>query len=573
MSRRKSPGAVDGASIDQQDDAVPDRDAADASERERGFLAKCFSPTSPYISVLVFGTIVKLLLIPAYSSTDFEVHRNWLALTRALPLGRWYTEATSQWTLDYPPFFAWFEWALAKIAEAVSAAGTRFGRPLDASIFGISAEPLMSWDILLFQRLTVIATDVVYWTAVVRLFTNPSLFPGISTLHSQIMVGIAFLNPGLLMVDHIHFQYNGFLFGILCWSIAMVAEGRELVAAALFAALLNFKHIYLYIAPAYFVYLLRGYCFRKDARTGRESFDLVRLVALGLVVISVFALSFAPFALIAVRDREPKSSVTEAVTGALGAIAGRLFPFKRGLVHAYWAGNFWALYVFLDRVLAFGGKLLGFPIDMSSAQSATRGLVEDVSFAVLKDVRPGPAALLTLLAQIPSLVVLWRKPTRDQFINALILCAYSSFLFGWHVHEKAVLLMTIPFTLIASRSATYTRLYMILSLAGYYGLFPLLFGGMEWPLKWSVFSLWTVLSGHGLRYMWVSSRLLLTETLPGIYYSRTFFIVAFVLPVLQFAVDRGKRFEFLDNMVTSVWCAAGIVLSWIGMYATVLSGA
>jgi hypothetical protein len=35
--------------------------------------------------------------------------------------------------------------------------------------------------------------------------------------------------------------------------------------------LLNFKHIYLYMAPAYFVYLLKAYCFvAKSGETGKR---------------------------------------------------------------------------------------------------------------------------------------------------------------------------------------------------------------------------------------------------------------------------------------------------------------
>jgi len=37
----------------------------------------------------------------------------------------------------------------------------------------------------------------------------------------RIISASLFLHPGFLIVDHIHFQYNGFMYGILLWSLLM----------------------------------------------------------------------------------------------------------------------------------------------------------------------------------------------------------------------------------------------------------------------------------------------------------------------------------------------------------------
>jgi alpha-1,3-glucosyltransferase len=59
------------------------------------------------------------------------------------------------------------------------------------------------------------------------------------------------------------------------------------------------------------------------------------IASVAMAIGSVFAAAWGPFVL----------------NGTWSHALGRLFPFGRGLVHAYWAANAWSFYCALDKLL------------------------------------------------------------------------------------------------------------------------------------------------------------------------------------------------------------------------------
>ncbi|XP_035891146.1 probable dolichyl pyrophosphate Glc1Man9GlcNAc2 alpha-1,3-glucosyltransferase [Anopheles stephensi] len=478
-----------------------------------------------HIFLLVSG--VKLLFIPAYRSTDFEVHRNWLAITHSLPLSRWYYEKTSEWTLDYPPFFAYFEWLLSLVAKSFDP------RMLDVKNLNYASE-----QTIVFQRFSVIVTDVIYALGVRRCLR--ALTTGTpNTASRSILIGGALLlgNAGLLMVDHIHFQYNGFLFGVLLLSIGALMENRPLQAALLFAALLNLKHIFMYVAPVYMVYLLRFYCLR-DFTIGQA---VGRLIKLGTIVLGICLLSFGPF-----YEHIPQ-------------VLSRLFPFTRGLTHAYWAPNFWALYNTADKALAVAlGKV--------AKGSSTGGLVQTFEHTVLPSITPAVTFALTGVFMVPILLKLWTlKSTASHvalgrsFVRAIVLCGCTSFLFGWHVHEKAILMVLIPLTLLAIGNQNDARWTIFLGVVAHYSLFPLLFKPELTLVKISLHAVYTGLSVVLLKLLHRGQFFRTVEFL----YLAGFPVLCAYENVVHDAIGLGERLPFLPLLLTSVYCAVGVLYFWV----------
>lgn len=185
------------------------------------------------------------MFIFASFSTDFEVHRNWLAITHSLPIKQWYyDESSPNSTLDYPPLFALFEYLMSRIL-ALALAFLRMYNPQHAYVTVLSTMldvkngvGYASMDAIWIHRATVILSDIVLYCALERfkkmwmqIYKNESL--------SAYFTLSIFCAPGLIMVDRmlkflvynlpvdVHFQYNGFLFGVFVYSLCYVQEVRN----------------------------------------------------------------------------------------------------------------------------------------------------------------------------------------------------------------------------------------------------------------------------------------------------------------------------------------------------------
>lgn len=220
-------------------------------------------------------------------------------------------------------------------------------------------------------------------------------------------------------------------------------------------------------------------------------------------------------------------------------------------------------------------------MDQTALNSVTRGLVGDSSFAVLPNVSPRATFVMTLIFQtvgdsvhMPqritdhqqlSLTKLFFQPTWDTFIGAVTLCGYASFLFGWHVHEKAILLIIIPFSLLALKDRRYLGAFRPLAVAGHVSLFPLLFTAAEFPVKTVYTVMWLVL------FLLVFDRLAPVSSHPRVFlldrFSLLYITVSIPLIIycsLMHEVVFGKKYEFIPLMFTSTYSAIGVVGSWIG---------
>lgn len=174
---------------------------------------------------------------------DFEAQRHWLEVTTALPIGEWYKHTDRNdlqyWGLDYPPLTAYVSYFFGRIASVV----------LPGLVEPDLSRGYEQVDGRIFMRATVLVCDMLLLIPVSRQLCAVMCKYVVKTSHQDSAEGwpmyllSCLLLPGLLLIDHGHFQYNGVCLALALYAILLASEDKYILGSVFFCLSLNFKQM------------------------------------------------------------------------------------------------------------------------------------------------------------------------------------------------------------------------------------------------------------------------------------------------------------------------------------------
>ncbi|KAJ4372158.1 Glucosyltransferase-like protein [Neocucurbitaria cava] len=357
---------------------------------------------------------------------DFEAQRHWMEITRHLPVSRCGSAINPEW-------FALDE-----------------SRGLD--------DP----NLKTYMRATVLVSEyLICIPAIVIFLRRYSRLEGVNIWESSIALVAVLMQPGAILIDHGHFQYNTVMLGFAVATLSSMVAGRPLWGCVFFVGALGFKQMALFYAPAVFAYLLGICVFPK--------INVVRFLAIALVTLAAFAVLYLPFLLGITYDmyrgvsydKFPLPPLMESlpirwntkawyypIALQLTQSIHRIFPFSRGLFEDKVANVWCAVHTF--------HKLHRYPVELLQRL----------------------ALVATSAAILPPCLIIFLSPKKQLLPLAFAAVSWGFFLCSYQVHEKNVLLPLLPMTLLLSGKdglLPSTRAWVgLANMLGVWTMFPLL---------------------------------------------------------------------------------------------------
>lgn len=360
------------------------------------YLTKVFNKKLVLMIAVLFRWFVSLHDYSGKSKTpmygDYEAQRHWMEVTISLPTTQWYFNSTDNdllyWGLDYPPLTAYHSYVNGLVFNII----------LPKSVQLHASRGFESKFHKLLMRYSVLIVDILIFIPAVFWFFHQLFKTRNNTQLSQTMViGITLLYPGLILIDHGHFQYNCVSLGLFVASVTSVFADQTILSCVLFSMALNYKQMELYHALPFFFYYIGLVC-----ETYMKYSIISALKKLSILTLSVtltFAFIWAPF-------------ISESKQ--IFQVIHRIFPLERGVFEDK-VSNVWCLVNVVYKLRNINNQTMA-----------------------------SICLLTTLILVLPTCLDLFKNPSKTKFLLSLINCSLTFFLTSFQVHEKSILLVSLP---------------------------------------------------------------------------------------------------------------------------------
>lgn len=331
---------------------------------------------------------------------DYEAQRHWMEVTVSIPTTQWYFNSSDNdllyWGLDYPPLTAYHSYLNGLLLKKVLPESVQLNtsRGFESKFHKL----LMRYSVLIVDLLIFIPGVCWFFRQFFKIKNNNQM--------SQTMsIAMALLYPGLILIDHGHFQYNCVSLGLFVASVASIFANKTILTCILFSMALNYKQMELYHAFPFFFYYI-GIIYE----TFKKHSFVTALKTLTILVLSVtitFLILWVPFI------SDPKQ---------IFQVIYRIFPLERGVFEDK-VSNIWCVINVFYKLRNINNKTM-----------ATTCL------------------LTTFITVLPTCLDLLKNPSKIKCLLSLINCSLSFFLFSFQVHEKSILLVAIPVLMYAPQN-------------------------------------------------------------------------------------------------------------------------
>lgn len=358
---------------------------------------------------------------------DYEAQRHWMEITTQLPISKWYFYDLQWWGLDYPPLTAYHSWLCGKI-----------GTLIDPTWFELDkSRGIHDPNLKIFMRATVIVSEYLIYVPALVMFTRRySRLNGVSNWSAWVALVAILMQPGTILIDHVHFQYNTVMLGFVIASMSAMVAGRYFWASVFFVAALGFKQMALYYALPVFVFLLGSCLFPR--------INIPRFLSIAIATVVAFAVLLLPLVAGTLHDKNQGISAHPGLKGKGAQLP--IFPWIQDYIDS--DAFYWPI---VEQLVQMVHRV--FPL--------ARGLFEDkvanfwCAANVVIKLRNYPPELLQQASLVATLafsllpnLILFFKPKKELLPLAFATTAWAFFLFSFQVHEKSVLLPLMPMTLL-----------------------------------------------------------------------------------------------------------------------------